>query len=186
MDESVKLMNGVGGGGGGDGGLEMSSSVGVEMKSEPMMIESAVVVAGVVGASSPAHESAGSSSSSNSSSTCGAMSVGSISDEEHHHYNTERASRNKRSVGVLTETQDLGECAEPGSSILLEGVVWNETNKGVLILNVKWRGKTYVGSLIDTAKSSWASPRFKDFPKLKSSSSSATLANGNGFGSKQL
>ena len=109
----------------------------------------------------------------------------SISEEEESKSGVGVGGGNQRSIGVLTDTQDMCECAEPGSSILLEGVVWNETNKGVLILNVKWRGKTYVGSLIDTAKSSWASPRFKDFPKLKSSPSSASLngPNGNGFSS---
>lgn len=109
----------------------------------------------------------------------------SISEEEECKSGVGVGGGNQRSIGVLTDTQDMCECAEPGSSILLEGVVWNETNKGVLILNVKWRGKTYVGSLIDTAKSSWASPRFKDFPKLKSSPSSASLngPNGNGFSS---
>ncbi len=65
---------------------------------------------------------------------------------------------NKRSIGVCTDTQDLPEC-EPGTNILLEGIIWNETSKGVLILNVAWRGKNYVGSLIDTSKSSWAPPK---------------------------
>lgn len=63
-----------------------------------------------------------------------------------------------RSVGVCTDTQDLGVC-EPGTSILLEGIIWNETSKGVLILNVTWRGKSFVGSLIDTNKAGWAPPR---------------------------
>lgn len=71
-----------------------------------------------------------------------------------------------RSVGICTDTSDLAPC-EPGTNILLEGIVWNETSKGVLILNVSWRGKTFVGSLIDAAKTSWAPPRFKDIPKFK-------------------
>lgn len=133
-------------------------------------------------------ESGSPQESTSSSSSSSSSSISSHISDEEYHTKQHNLNNTKRSVGVLTETQDLGECAEPGSSILLEGVVWNETNKGVLILNVKWRGKTYVGSLIDTAKSSWASPRFKDFPKgqLKSSSSSANLLNGNnGFGSKK-
>lgn len=71
-----------------------------------------------------------------------------------------------RSVGICTDTSDLAPC-EPGTNILLEGIVWNETSKGVLIVNVSWRGKTFVGSLIDAAKTSWAPPRFKDIPKFK-------------------
>jgi hypothetical protein len=85
-----------------------------------------------------------------SASTAGDTSI--ISNE---HVNSET---NKRSIGVCTDTQDLPEC-EPGTNILLEGIIWNETSKGVLILNVAWRGKNYVGSLIDTSKSSWAPPR---------------------------
>jgi hypothetical protein len=99
---------------------------------------------------------------------CNGVVVGTshISDDEYHHNSltdnktssttntSATTTTTKRSIGVLTDTQDLGECAEPGSSILLESIIWNETNKGVLILNVKWRGKTFVGSLIDTAKSS--------------------------------
>ncbi|CAF0868343.1 unnamed protein product [Brachionus calyciflorus] len=75
-------------------------------------------------------------------------------------------SSRTRSIGISTDTSDLAPC-EPGTNILLEGIVWNETNKGVLILNVSWRGKTFVGSLIDTSKTSWAPPRFKDIPKFK-------------------
>jgi hypothetical protein len=67
-------------------------------------------------------------------------------------------NRNSRSIGVSTDSQDINIC-EPGTNILLEGIVWNETNKGVLILNVTWRGKTFVGSLIDTNKVGWAPPR---------------------------
>jgi hypothetical protein len=67
-------------------------------------------------------------------------------------------NKKSRSIGVSTDSQDINLC-EPGTNILLEGIVWNETNKGVLILNVTWRGKTFVGSLIDTNKVGWAPPR---------------------------
>lgn len=74
--------------------------------------------------------------------------------------------KSTRSVGICTDTSDLAPC-EPGTNILLEGIVWNETSKGVLIVNVSWRGRTFVGSLIDAEKTSWAPPRFKDIPKFK-------------------
>jgi len=35
---------------------------------------------------------------------------------------------------------------------------------GVLVVNVTWRGKTYVGTLLDCTKNDWASPRFCDSP----------------------
>jgi hypothetical protein len=35
---------------------------------------------------------------------------------------------------------------------------------GVLVVNVTWRGKTYVGTLLDCTKSEWAPPRFCDSP----------------------
>jgi hypothetical protein len=30
---------------------------------------------------------------------------------------------------------------------------------GVLVVNVTWRGKTYVGTLLDSTKQDWACPR---------------------------
>lgn len=64
------------------------------------------------------------------------------------------------SVGVITEPECLGPC-EPGTSVTLEGIVWHETeNAGVLVINVTWRGKTYVGTLLDATKHDWAPPRF--------------------------
>lgn len=35
---------------------------------------------------------------------------------------------------------------------------------GVLVVNVTWRGKTYVGTLLDCTKHDWAPPRFCDSP----------------------
>ena len=52
----------------------------------------------------------------------------------------EVVENNSRSVGSSTDTEDLA-TVEPGTNILLEGIIWNETTKGVLILNVNWRGK---------------------------------------------
>lgn len=62
------------------------------------------------------------------------------------------------SVGTITEPECLGPC-EPGTSVTLEGIVWHETEGGVLVVNVTWRGKTYVGTLIDCTKHDWAPPR---------------------------
>lgn len=62
------------------------------------------------------------------------------------------------SVGTITEPDCLGPC-EPGTSVTLEGIVWHETEGGVLAVNVTWRGKTYVGTLIDCTKHDWAPPR---------------------------
>ncbi|XP_013784417.1 zinc finger protein 608-like isoform X1 [Limulus polyphemus] len=67
------------------------------------------------------------------------------------------------SVGTLTEPECLGPC-EPGTSVMLEGIVWQETDGGVLVVNVTWRGKTYVGTLLDCTKHDWAPPRFCDSP----------------------
>ncbi|MEQ2271202.1 hypothetical protein XENORESO_000922 [Xenotaenia resolanae] len=74
-----------------------------------------------------------------------------------------------RSVG--TNTQDggisgapdgdpafLGPC-QPGTSVNLEGIVWHETEEGVLVVNVTWRKRTYVGTLLDCTKHDWAPPR---------------------------
>ncbi|XP_055079930.1 zinc finger protein 608 [Periophthalmus magnuspinnatus] len=76
-----------------------------------------------------------------------------------------------RSVG--TNTQERG-CADgelpqrgpcqPGTSVNLEGIVWHETQEGVLVVNVTWRKRTYVGTLLDCTKHDWAPPRFCDSP----------------------
>ncbi|CAF1246554.1 unnamed protein product [Adineta steineri] len=62
------------------------------------------------------------------------------------------------SIGLATEPDQLGPC-EPGTSVVLEGIVWNETDSGVLVVNVTWRGKTYVGTLLDSTQQDWACPR---------------------------
>ncbi|KAG8456243.1 hypothetical protein GDO86_002150 [Hymenochirus boettgeri] len=66
-------------------------------------------------------------------------------------------------IGVVTEPECLGPC-EPGTSVNLEGIVWHETEEGVLVVNVTWRNKTYVGTLLDCTKHDWAPPRFCDSP----------------------
>ncbi|XP_030766359.1 zinc finger protein 608 [Sitophilus oryzae] len=67
------------------------------------------------------------------------------------------------SIGTITEPDCLGPC-EPGTSVTLEGIVWHETEGGVLVVNVTWRGKTYVGTLLDCTRHDWAPPRFCDSP----------------------
>lgn len=63
------------------------------------------------------------------------------------------------SVGTITEPDCLGPC-EPGTAVTLEGIVWHETEGGVLVVNVTWRGKTYVGTLLDCTRHDWAPPRY--------------------------
>jgi hypothetical protein len=60
----------------------------------------------------------------------------------------------------VTDESSFGSC-EPGTSVVLEGIVWNETDKGVLVVNITWRGKTYVGALLNTTEQNWAPPRYK-------------------------
>ncbi|KAM6931351.1 LOW QUALITY PROTEIN: zinc finger protein 608 [Xenentodon cancila] len=57
----------------------------------------------------------------------------------------------------------LGPC-QPGTSVNLEGIVWHETEEGVLVVNVTWRKRTYVGTLLDCTKHDWAPPRFCESP----------------------
>uniref|UniRef100_A0A6G1S7T8 Zinc finger protein 608 n=1 Tax=Aceria tosichella TaxID=561515 RepID=A0A6G1S7T8_9ACAR len=67
------------------------------------------------------------------------------------------------SIGTITEPDCLGPC-EPGTSVTLEGIVWQETDGGILVVNVTWRGKTYVGALLDCTRHDWAPPRLCDSP----------------------
>lgn len=69
-------------------------------------------------------------------------------------------------ASTLTEPENLGPC-EPGTAVNLEGIVWHETDTGVLVVNVTWRGKTYVGTLLDCTRhtNQWSAPRFTDSPE---------------------
>lgn len=49
---------------------------------------------------------------------------------------------------------------------------------GVLVVNVTWRGKTYVGTLLDVAKHDWAAPRFCDSPSYSDLESKGLLRSG--------
>lgn len=68
-------------------------------------------------------------------------------------------------AGTITEPDSLGPC-EPGTAINLDGIVWNETKGGLLSLNITWRGKSFMGTLMDCSTtehgSEWASPWVND------------------------
>uniref|UniRef100_S4R5P0 C2H2-type domain-containing protein n=1 Tax=Petromyzon marinus TaxID=7757 RepID=S4R5P0_PETMA len=68
-----------------------------------------------------------------------------------------------RDASTLTEPECLGPC-DPGTTVCLEGIVWHETSTGLLVVNVAWRNKTYVGTLLDCTKHDWAPPRFCESP----------------------
>ena len=51
-------------------------------------------------------------------------------------------------AATMTEPESLGPC-EPGTAVKVSGIVWQETEKGLLMLNVTWKGKTYMGTLLD-------------------------------------
>uniref|UniRef100_A0A673FVY5 Zinc finger protein 608-like n=1 Tax=Sinocyclocheilus rhinocerous TaxID=307959 RepID=A0A673FVY5_9TELE len=75
-----------------------------------------------------------------------------------------------RSVGTNTQEAEKAlessymEPCQPGTSVNLEGIVWHETEEGVLVVNVTWRKRTYVGTLLDCTKHDWAPPRFCESP----------------------
>lgn len=87
------------------------------------------------------------------------------------------------SVATITEPECLGPC-EPGTSVTLEGIVWHET-EGVLVVNVTWRGKTYVGTLLDCTRHDWAPPRFCDSPTSDLDSRTTKNSSGGGRTSKR-
>ncbi|XP_016114950.1 zinc finger protein 609-like isoform X1 [Sinocyclocheilus grahami] len=81
-------------------------------------------------------------------------------------------------VALATEPECLGPC-EPGTSVNLEGIVWQETEDGMLVVNVTWRNKTYVGTLLDCTRHDWAPPRFCESP-----TSDLEMRNGRGRGKR--
>ncbi|XP_077451791.1 zinc finger protein 609-like [Stigmatopora argus] len=76
---------------------------------------------------------------------------------------TRSVAVNTADAAQATEPECLGPC-EPGTSVNLEGIVWQETEDGMLVVNVTWRNKTYVGTLLDCTRHDWAPPRFCDSP----------------------
>ncbi|KAL4622737.1 zinc finger protein 609-like [Arapaima gigas] len=91
---------------------------------------------------------------------------------------TRSAAVNTADVGLATEPECLGPC-EPGTSVNLEGIVWQETEDGMLVVNVTWRNKTYVGTLLDCTRHDWAPPRFCESP-----TSDLEMRNGRGRGKR--
>ncbi|TNN57498.1 Zinc finger protein 609 [Liparis tanakae] len=72
---------------------------------------------------------------------------------------TRSVAVNTADAALGTEPECLGPC-EPGTSVNLEGIVWQETEDGMLVVNVTWRNKTYVGTLLDCTRHDWAPPRY--------------------------
>ena len=95
------------------------------------------------------------------------MTTESVKIDEEDKYSTSSSSigtntTEKSNIKTSSTLLDSELPCEPGTNILLEGIIWNETTKGVLILNVTWRGKSFVGTLLDSTQSTWAPPRFKE------------------------
>ncbi|XP_036399391.1 zinc finger protein 609-like [Megalops cyprinoides] len=91
---------------------------------------------------------------------------------------TRSVAANTSDVALATEPDCLGPC-EPGTSVNLEGIVWQETEDGMLVVNVTWRNKTYVGTLLDCTRHDWAPPRFCESP-----TSDLEMRNGRGRGKR--
>ncbi|XP_041705822.2 zinc finger protein 609-like [Coregonus clupeaformis] len=91
---------------------------------------------------------------------------------------TRSVASNTTDMALATEPECLGPC-EPGTSVNLEGIVWQETEDGMLVVNVTWRNKTYVGTLLDCTRHDWAPPRFCESP-----SSDLEMKNGRGRGKR--
>lgn len=80
---------------------------------------------------------------------------------KHHEVVMAAGAKKRKTVGTMTEPELFGPC-EPGTSVTLDGVVWQETDGGVLVVNVTWREKSYVGTLLDCTRHDWAPPRLCD------------------------
>ncbi|KAM9410352.1 zinc finger protein 609b isoform 1-T2 [Pholidichthys leucotaenia] len=91
---------------------------------------------------------------------------------------TRSVAVNTSDVALATDPECLGPC-EPGTSVNLEGIVWQETEDGMLVVNVTWRNKTYVGTLLDCTRHDWAPPRFCESP-----TSDLEMRNGRGRGKR--
>ncbi|KAM8865416.1 zinc finger protein 608 [Synchiropus picturatus] len=111
----------------------------------------------------------------------------SFSPPTHPTSNSKQLAVRTRSVGTNTQEGGVvggleGNCfgpCQPGTSVNLEGIVWHETEEGVLVVNVTWRKRTYVGTLLDCTKHDWAPPRFCESP-----SSDSEMPGGRGRGKR--
>lgn len=84
-----------------------------------------------------------------------------------------------RTISTGVDGDSLGPC-EPGTHVSLDGIVWNETPAGVLVVNVTWRGKSYVGTLLDCTKYDWAPPRLCESPVDPESAKGSGIKGRNG------
>lgn len=82
--------------------------------------------------------------------------------------NSTNNSDNNNSGGEQNSTSNIENSNQnnpsqsPGTPCQLPGVIYHETESGMLVVNVQWRGKTYIGTLLDTTKYAWAPPRLTD------------------------
>ncbi|CAG5098424.1 Oidioi.mRNA.OKI2018_I69.XSR.g15655.t1.cds [Oikopleura dioica] len=58
---------------------------------------------------------------------------------------------------TITEAEILAPC-ETGTEVHLSGIIWHETD-GMVVVNVTWRNRSYIGTLLDSSKHDWAPPR---------------------------
>ncbi|KAI0983192.1 hypothetical protein GJ496_001557 [Pomphorhynchus laevis] len=69
-------------------------------------------------------------------------------------------AKNKQDACVSTDRiafhEPIGDVpCEQGTHVALNAVVWKESDSGVLVVNAKWRGKSFIGSLLDVSKQDW-------------------------------
>jgi len=61
---------------------------------------------------------------------------------------------------TITEAEILAPC-ETGTEVHLSGIIWHETD-GMVVVNVTWRNRSYIGTLLDSSKHDYAPPRLGD------------------------
>uniref|UniRef100_A0A8C4RSY7 Zinc finger protein 608 n=1 Tax=Erpetoichthys calabaricus TaxID=27687 RepID=A0A8C4RSY7_ERPCA len=66
------------------------------------------------------------------------------------------------SIQLLNCVDGLLKC--PRARVWIDGCFFSFLYAGVLVVNVTWRNKTYVGTLLDCTKHDWAPPRFCESP----------------------
>ncbi|CDW57458.1 hypothetical protein TTRE_0000575001 [Trichuris trichiura] len=93
-----------------------------------------------------------------------------------------RCSNNR--VSAISVPAENGQCnaSEPGTAVVLEGVLWKETSDGILVVNVTWRGKSYVGTLLDLTQYNWSPPRQSESPVVEQNGSRGVGGGGGGGG----
>ncbi|XP_028301198.1 zinc finger protein 608-like [Gouania willdenowi] len=56
----------------------------------------------------------------------------------------------------------LGPC-QPRTRVNLKGVVCCETEGGILMVDIKWRNRSYVGTLLDSTQHDWVPKSFSEW-----------------------